>query len=225
MSALLDSANLDLASTPGLPPVAPVAASSYQAPPPPAAIPTAQQARVLNGVHTEVLVQVYADRILVIVTQLGRIGCMIQVSPPPASLPAPPPPPPPASATNGTSSALSILSSLPPPHPSTVLSPLFGVPPNAHLAALHDLYAAQIGAIAFRRFGGAGEDILAGGGIGGPLGSQSRPVVVGLGLKPAPGSASSGSQRPEGEEEQVGLSERDKETFAEVMEMVIECLA
>lgn len=77
MSALLDSANLDLASTPGLPPVAPVAPAAHAAPPPPAAIPTAQQARVLNGTHTEVFIQVYADRILVIVTQLGRIGCMV----------------------------------------------------------------------------------------------------------------------------------------------------
>ena len=77
MSALLDTANLDLASTPGLPPVAPGAPSSSHAPPPPAAIPTAQQARVLDGVHTEVFVQIYADRILVIVTQLGRIGCLV----------------------------------------------------------------------------------------------------------------------------------------------------
>jgi hypothetical protein len=91
MSALLDSANLDLASTPGLPPVAPVAPAPSHAPPPPAAIPTAQQARVLDGVHTEVFVQIYADRILVIVTQLGRIGCLVSAG---VGLLVPHPPPP-----------------------------------------------------------------------------------------------------------------------------------
>jgi hypothetical protein len=97
---------------------------------------------------------------------------------------------------------------------------LFGVPPNAHLASLHDLYAAQIGAIVFRRFGGGGGgDMLMSGGSGG-VGSSSRPVVVGLGLKPGLDSSA-----PEEEAEEFGLSERDKETFAAVMETVIECLA
>ncbi len=82
MAALLDSANLDLASTPGLPPTPPGAASAGSSPAAPSAIPTAQQARLVHGQHTEVLVQVYADRILVIVTQLGRIGCMVRLGVP-----------------------------------------------------------------------------------------------------------------------------------------------
>lgn len=145
----------------------------------------------------------------------------IQVSPPPSSIPAPPSFAPAISSggVNGAtpSSATSILSSLPPPHPSTVLSPLFGVPPNAHLASLHDLYAAQIGALVFRRFGGGGGgDMLMSDGVG----PSSRPVLVGLGLKPDPDSSA-----PEEAAEEFGLSERDKETFAAVMEMVIDCLA
>ncbi|GAA5866404.1 hypothetical protein JCM3774_004668 [Rhodotorula dairenensis] len=226
MSALLDSANLDLASTPGLPPVAPVAAAPHPAPPPPSAIPTAQRARVLNGIPTEVFVQVYADRILVIVTQLGRIGCMIQVSPPPASRPAPPPTAATAASPGTNGGSASILAALPPPHPSTVLSPLFGVAPNAHLASLHDLYAAQIGAIAFRRFGGrAGTADYPGDGGGIGSNSQSQPVVVGLGLKPASRDSDTSATTGLAEEDEVGLSEQDKETFAGVMEMVIECLA
>ncbi|KAK4694306.1 hypothetical protein P7C70_g8756, partial [Phenoliferia sp. Uapishka_3] len=85
MSSLLDLANLDLASTPGMPPPA-------QATPPAAAtspIATAQRARLINNLHTEVLVQSYSDRVLVLITQLGRIGCLLQVNPPPPTLPAP----------------------------------------------------------------------------------------------------------------------------------------
>ncbi|BGP39067.1 hypothetical protein JCM10449v2_003005 [Rhodotorula kratochvilovae] len=200
MSALLDAANLDLASTPNLPP------PSAAAPPPPRAaqppaIPTAQRARRINGVQTDVLVQLYADRVLVLVTQLGRIGCMIQVTPPPSALPSLPPPPPRPSAPNG---AQSILPSLPPPHPSTLLTPLFGVAPSPRLAALHDLYAAQVGAIVFRRYGAE-------------EGGGARPVVLGIGLRRA---------QEEGEEGEgdAGVSEKEKRTFKSVMEMVLECL-
>lgn len=72
MSALVDLANLDLASTPNhLPPPPPPPAA------PPAAIPTAQRARTLDGIHTDVVVQLFHDRVLVLVTQLGRIGAMV----------------------------------------------------------------------------------------------------------------------------------------------------
>lgn len=73
MVSLLDIANLDLASTPGqLPPTA-----ELGPPVPPAAIPTAQAARIIQGQHTEVFVQAFGDRVLVLVTQMGRIGCMV----------------------------------------------------------------------------------------------------------------------------------------------------
>lgn len=75
MASLLDIANLDLASTPGqLPPAA------QPAPAPSSAIPTAQAARIIQGQHTEVLVQAFGDRVLVLVTQVGRIGCMVSNS-------------------------------------------------------------------------------------------------------------------------------------------------
>ncbi|GAA6005475.1 uncharacterized protein JCM10292_007361 [Rhodotorula paludigena] len=197
MSALVDSANFDLASTPNqLPPAAPPRPAPA---PPQQAIPTAQRARRIHGVQTDVLVQVYADRVLVIVTQLGRIGCMIQVTPPPSALPSLPPPPRPSAA-----SSPSILASLPPPHPSTLLSPLFGVPPSPHLSSLHDLYAAQVGAIVFRRFAAAGDGGAA----------PERPVVLGIGLK-----------RVEGvDDDEGGVTDGEKHTFEQVMEMVLECL-
>ncbi|GAA5918509.1 hypothetical protein JCM6882_001360 [Rhodosporidiobolus microsporus] len=209
MSGLIDEANLDLASTPGLPP--PVSSAAPPPPPPPSVIPTAQRARIVNGVHTDVLVQSFADRILVVVTQLGRIGCMIQVSPPPPTLPSPVPPPP---------SSNSLLASLPPPHPSTVLSPLFGVPPSPHISSLHDLYASQIGAIVFSRSGGGGGP---GGGLedlgGMPvLAGAAKPVVLGIALKikpPAEGEEGDG---------EGGVTEEERQTFGEVMEMILECL-
>ncbi|GAA6004910.1 hypothetical protein JCM10207_008449 [Rhodosporidiobolus poonsookiae] len=203
MSALVDTDNLDLASTPGaLPPSDPL-----PPPPRPSAIPTAQRARIVNGVQTDVLVQSFADRILVLVTQLGRIGCMIQVSPPPPTLSAPPPLAPPSD------DPTSILASLPPPHPSTVLTPLFGVPPNPHVSSLHDLYASQVGAIVFLRLGGGAD---AAGGMPG-LGSAAKPVVLGIALKMRPG-------RAEEDDEEGGVSDEERTTFAEVMEMVLECL-
>ncbi|GAA5822063.1 hypothetical protein JCM11251_004844 [Rhodosporidiobolus azoricus] len=205
MAGLIDEANLDLASTPGLPPPVPSVAPP---PPPPSVIPTAQRARIINGVHTDVLVQSFADRILVIVTQLGRIGCMIQVSPPPPTLPSPVPPPP---------SSNTLLASLPPPHPSTILSPLFGVPPSPHIASLHDLYASQIGAIVF---GGSGRGAGGMEDMGGMpvLASAAKPVVLGIGLKvkaPAAG---------DDEDDEGGVSEEERQTFGQVMEMVLECL-
>ncbi len=38
---------------------------------------TRQAARLLNGIHTEVLVTGFRDKILVIVTQYGRIGSLV----------------------------------------------------------------------------------------------------------------------------------------------------
>ena len=80
MSALVDLANLDLASTPNQqPPLDHLASAPPPSrPQPPQAIPTAQRARKINGNHTDVLVQIFQDRVLVIVTQLGRIGAMVR---------------------------------------------------------------------------------------------------------------------------------------------------
>lgn len=40
-------------------------------------IPTRQAARFINGIHTEVFAQAYADRVFILVTQLGRIGSLV----------------------------------------------------------------------------------------------------------------------------------------------------
>ncbi|BGO90720.1 hypothetical protein JCM10020v2_002363 [Rhodotorula toruloides] len=148
MSTLLDLANLDLASTPGATPK-PSSAPAPSALPP--VIPTAQRARSINGQQTDVLVQLFADRVVVVVTQMGRIGCMIQVSPPPSSLSMLPPMPPPTHLPSAPPQ--NPLAALPRPDPSSILTPLFGVPPSPHLSYLHDLYASQIGAIVFRKMG------------------------------------------------------------------------
>jgi hypothetical protein len=42
-------------------------------------VPSRQCARVLDGIHTEAVVQLYADRALVLVTQLGRVGCLVSL--------------------------------------------------------------------------------------------------------------------------------------------------
>lgn len=70
---------------------------------------------------------------------------------------------------------------------------------------MHDLYAAQIGAIVFQR------SEAEGGGAG-----RSRPVVLGIALKLKAGCG--------GEDwEDEGIGEEERATFGEVMEMVQEC--
>ncbi|BGP23838.1 hypothetical protein Rt10032_c05g2444 [Rhodotorula toruloides] len=204
MSALLDIANLDIASTPGAAPK-PSAAPAPSALP--SVIPTAQRARSINGQHTDVLVQLFADRVVVVVTQMGRIGCMIQVSPPAFSLSMLPPMPPPSSFQSAQ--PRNTLATLPRPDPYSILTPLFGVPPSPHLSYLHDLYASQIAALVFRKMGGG--DVLAGG---------LKPVVLGIGLRM---QLSDGSAQGE-DEDDVELTDPERETFAQVLDMVGECL-
>ncbi|KAM0746615.1 hypothetical protein T439DRAFT_329721 [Meredithblackwellia eburnea MCA 4105] len=168
-------------------------------------IPTAQRARQIHGVHTEVLVQSFADRVFVVVTQLGRIGSLIQVNPPPPSIPAP---------LQSTSSSL--FPSLPPPHPATTMTPVLGVAPSPHVRMLHELYAAQIGAIVFK---GSGPDAQGGG-----TGREGRPVLIGIALKSAGRSVEAGSGADDGSDgEGAGVSDDERELFGAVMEMVASC--
>ncbi|KAG8992215.1 hypothetical protein FRB94_014666 [Tulasnella sp. JGI-2019a] len=90
-----------------------------------------QTSRSINGVRTEVLILSYADRVLVLLTQLGKVGCLIQASTP-STIPLPPAPP---------------LPSLPPIPPSIALTPLFGQPPSPHLQTLFNLYVSQIASL------------------------------------------------------------------------------
>ncbi|GAA5889658.1 hypothetical protein JCM8208_001089 [Rhodotorula glutinis] len=211
MSVLVDTANLDLASTPNqAPPPEHLASAAPPPRPQPHAIPTAQRARKVNGIHTDVVLQVFQDRVLVIVTQLGRIGAMIQVTAPPSALTAlPPPPPPPHPSSSSSSTTRTVPRAA--PHPSTLLTPLFGAAPSPHIASLHDLYALHVGAAVFARLGAAGE------------GAQ-RPVVLGIGLKRAQKDGAARLGGGDDDDDEAGVSEAEKETFEQVLDMVVECL-
>ncbi|GAA5832016.1 hypothetical protein JCM3766R1_003687 [Sporobolomyces carnicolor] len=180
MSSLVDVANLE--------------PEQRAVPPPAAGVPTAQRARSIHSIQTDLLIQSFNDRIVVILTQLGRIGCLIQIQPPPSTLPPSLPRP-----LSDTSS-----SSLPPPHPSLVLSPLFGVPSSPRVSALHDLYASQIASILFEKMSADTQGI------------EVKPVVFGIGLK-------RDADRDDDAEE-LGISEKERETFMQVMSMVKECI-
>ncbi|THH20775.1 hypothetical protein EW146_g627 [Bondarzewia mesenterica] len=125
---------------------------------------TARAERIVNGVPTEALLQCFADRILVLVTQLGKVGNLIQATIPPTVplLPAPPPDP---SNLNPSHRPL------PPPPPSIELTPLLGNAPSPETQPLYSLYASQIATIIWT----AESDGL--------LGSSRRGVIVGIALK------------------------------------------
>ncbi|KAG9127022.1 hypothetical protein FRC07_000998 [Ceratobasidium sp. 392] len=96
-----------------------------------------QRAQEIQGVPTNLVVHSFGDRIVIFITQLGKIGCLIQASIP-SSVPLIPPPPPPA---------------LPLPPTATSLTPLLGHPPDARSVTLFNLYASQAAAIAWAKAG------------------------------------------------------------------------
>ncbi|KAG6810188.1 hypothetical protein H0H92_012952 [Tricholoma furcatifolium] len=124
---------------------------------------TRQISREIGGQHTQILVQDYADRVFVLITQLGKVGLLIQASIPDTAplLPAPPPDP------QHPNQHL-----LPPPSPAIQLTPLLGSSPSEHMHTLHSLYAAQIATIVWAQ---------------GALQIPRRSVVVGLALKKTDG--------------------------------------
>ncbi|KAK0239954.1 hypothetical protein EDD85DRAFT_823896 [Armillaria nabsnona] len=93
-----------------------------------------QTEKELAGNLTQVVIQTFSDRILVLVTQLGKVGNLIQATlPPTAPLIAPAIDP-----TNPNAI------SLPPPSPAIQLTPLLGNAPSEHVQILHNLFASQI---------------------------------------------------------------------------------
>ncbi|CAE6414086.1 unnamed protein product [Rhizoctonia solani] len=145
-----------------------------------------QRARVVNGVPTNLVVHSFGDRILISITQVGKIGCLIQASIP-SSVPLLPPPPPPA---------------LPPPPTAISLTPLVGHPPDARSLTLFNLYTSQVAAIAWSKAGQL----------------NRRPVIVGLALKRTKVPAT------RDEDDDFVVSEDDRQTFNEIMSMLIDCL-
>ncbi|WVF72962.1 hypothetical protein IAT40_007780 [Kwoniella sp. CBS 6097] len=181
--------------------------------PPP--VESYQLRQTICGIETELLVQTFDDRVFVVITQNGKVGCLTQASLP-NQIPLPPPPPPSASASasaSNPSSSLQILSILPPPPPALSLTPLLGSPPNP---TLHDLYTSQIATLVFFALESGG--------------NPRRPVVVGLSLKrisassSSAGSASHGDVDEQGDDDRdeggIGLSDEERARYAGIMELV-----
>ncbi|OBZ75807.1 hypothetical protein A0H81_04307 [Grifola frondosa] len=124
-------------------------------------LPSSQVAREIDGTATEVLIQAFADRILVLVTQLGKVGNLIQATIP-ETIPLLPPPPPDPSQPN--------VFPLPVPPPSIQLTPLLGNAPSQRLHTLHSLYTSQIATLVWTAE------------AEGPVDTDRRAVVVGIAL-------------------------------------------
>lgn len=41
-------------------------------------LPTSQTSKLIDDVHTEVVLQSFADRVLVLITQLGKVGNLVR---------------------------------------------------------------------------------------------------------------------------------------------------
>ncbi|WVQ84636.1 hypothetical protein IAT38_006791 [Cryptococcus sp. DSM 104549] len=180
-------------------PVQPPSLSSLSlSPDAPSPIPSYQLRRIICGIETELLIQTFDDRILVVVTQNGKVGCLTQASlPPHTPLPLPRRPSPSQESPAPTSS-LHILQILPPPPPQITLTPLLGSPPHQ---ALHELYVSQIATLIYWALETSGEG--------------RRGVVVGLSLK-------RGGRELGGDEDGEGgvLEEGERERYAGVMDLV-----
>ncbi|KAI0664645.1 hypothetical protein C8Q70DRAFT_1048865 [Cubamyces menziesii] len=131
---------------------------------------TATVAREIDGVQTDVLIQAFADRILVLVTQLGKVGSLIQASMP-STMPLLPAPPPDPEQPN--------VLPLPVPPPSLQLTPLLGSAPSERIQTLHSLYASQIATLVWTL-----EEASV-------LETDRRPVIVGIALAKSPEPAHS----------------------------------
>ncbi|OCH92235.1 hypothetical protein OBBRIDRAFT_773709 [Obba rivulosa] len=125
---------------------------------------SSQTTRDLDGVPTDVLLQAFADRVLVLVTQLGKVGNLIQATIPATTDLLPPPPPDPAQPN---------LEPLPEPPSAIELTPLLGGPPSDHLGTLHSLYASQIATLVWTSE------------AAGSLEGERRVVVIGIALSKA----------------------------------------
>ncbi|KAF9484724.1 hypothetical protein BDN70DRAFT_872265 [Pholiota conissans] len=124
-----------------------------------AAFPPRQTSRELGGRHTQVFLQSFEDRVLVLVTQVGKVGNLIQAALPPTASLLPP---------TDTSQLNKLV--LPEPSPAIELTPLLGSAPSPHLQILHSLYASQIATIIWTEESKSN------------LESFRRSVVVGLAL-------------------------------------------
>ncbi|KAM6500457.1 hypothetical protein JOM56_003471 [Amanita muscaria] len=93
-----------------------------------ASLTTGQATRNVDDRPTTVIVQPFADRVLVLITQLGKVGNLIQASLPPTTPSIPPSSP----------------DTLPTPPAAIQLTNLLGSAPTDHMRLLHSLYASQV---------------------------------------------------------------------------------
>ncbi|KAI9634140.1 uncharacterized protein MKK02DRAFT_28824 [Dioszegia hungarica] len=165
--------------------------------PQPSPIPSFQLRRSMpSGGEVELLIQTFDDRILVIITQNGKVGCLTQAALP-AVVPLPQPP---------RSAPTSSLSHFPPPPPSITLTSLLGSPPNR---ALHETYVAHIATLIWWTLQEVKE--------------ARRPVVVGLSLeRKRRGVEGQSGVEDDGEEGSLELDEVERERFEGVLGMVAE---
>lgn len=163
-----------------------------------------QSSKIINGVQTEVVLQPYADRILILITQLGKVGNLVRWRKPQApktntnlctKIQASIPQTAPLLLQPSPDEQEPSTSALPPPPPSIQLTPLLGSAPTDHLRTLYALYASQVATIIWIAE------------AGGSMGEGRRSVILGLALKKSGG-------------EDQGLSEAERETFHQVMGMV-----
>lgn len=174
--------------------------------------PSVQDIKDLETIPTEVVIQTFSDRVLVLVTQLGKVGSLVRylvgesdhlnnetqiqaVMPATAPLLRPPQPP-----------ARQDAYDLPTPNPSIQLTPLFGTPPPSasspeRMLTLQNLYAAQIATLVW-----AAE-----------AESEAKAVVIGVALKPSRDGAELTGE--------AGVTETERRTFGGVMQMVVDLMA
>ncbi|GJE87142.1 hypothetical protein PsYK624_032250 [Phanerochaete sordida] len=127
---------------------------------------TSQSSASIEGISTDVIIQRFADRVMVIITQLGKAGTLIEATIPDATPLIPPP------ALPADSSEVP----LPPPPPSIHLTPLLGNAPTEHLQTLHSLYAAQVATLVWTSS------------ADGLVGDSRRAIIVSIALRPVPGA-------------------------------------
>jgi proteasome assembly chaperone 3 len=138
---------------------------------------SAQSSRELNGTTTEILIQNFSDRVLVLVTQIGKVGTLVRTTtidptminfdigkiqatvPATTVLPAAP------------SLSENNLQPLPPVPAAIELTTLLGNALSEHMQTMHSFYAAQIATMIWNAESGSW------------LGQRRRGVVVGIALR------------------------------------------
>lgn len=157
-----------------------------------------QLATKVNGVHLEVLTQRFTDRVLVLITQVNKVGFLYQVSAPLHSQQA--------SLSRAKASTLPELQdlALAPANPSFVILNLLGASPDEHTEMLHHLYATQVASIVLHSSQSSAKGDRW-------TGNQ---VIVGLALK---------RDRTAEEVESEPITSSERSTFAAAMRLVLEC--